>query len=314
MSIIFSITAPVFFIIGLGYLCARKKFIPVEAQKHFSLYVFYCAMPCYLFLSMAKVPRNMIAKADYVVAFAIAMFVVAAIGWFITAMIYRRNFASSILAMMTACYTSSAFIGLPIIVMAYGNAAPVIVITLFQLIVVTTIILTSIEIHREHGLLSLKALRAFPKTVLLNPIVGGSLLGIIFAWQNWVVPVLVERTGSLLGGAGIPTALFTLGLSLGSNRTVLKAASRRLVYALSGLKIIVHPALAYLLGRYVFNLSEPWLGSLTIVAAMPTSMNNFIFAQRYDDFIEESGQIVFITSVASLFTLSGLLCIFKIAQ
>lgn len=314
MNIILNITAPVFFIIGLGYFCARKKLVPTEAQKTFSLYVFYCAMPCYLFLAMAKVPRAMIVNANYIAAFAISMLVVAAIGGFITKVIHRRDLASSILAMMGACYTNSAFIGIPIIVMVYGNAAPVIVITLFQVIVVTTIILTSIEIHQKHGLFSIKALREFPKTVLLNPIVGGSLLGIIFAWQSWTVPILIDRTGSLLGGAGIPTALFALGLSLGGTRPVLKTSTRKLVYILSGLKILVHPALAYLVGRYLFGLTDPWLGSLTIVAAMPTAMNNFIFAQRYDAFVEESSQIVFVTSVLSLFTLSSLLWLFGIGQ
>jgi predicted permease len=314
MNIILSITAPVFLIIALGYLCARKKLIPAEAQKPFSLYVFYYAMPFYLFLAMAKVPHDTIVNFKYIAAFALSMFVVAAIAGFITKRIYRRNFPSCILAMMGSCYTNSAFVGIPIIVMAYGNAAPVIVITLFQVIVVTTIILTTIEIRQKHGLLSVKALREFPKTVLLNPIVGGSLLGIIFAWQGWQVPVLVERAGSLLGGAGIPTALFALGLSLADRKPFTHASSRKLVYLLTGLKVAVHPLFAYCAGRYLFGLSDPWLGSLTIVAAMPTAVNNFVFAQRYESFVSESSQTVFLSSVISLFTLSSLLWLFGIGQ
>jgi predicted permease len=240
--------------------------------------------------------------------------VVAALGGSLARYFYKCDAASSILAMMGACYTNSAFIGIPIIVMAFGQPAPVVIITLFQVILVTTTILTSIEIYQKHGLISLRTLREFPKTVLLNPLIGGSLLGILFALQEWTVPVTLERSFRLLGDAGIPTALFALGLSLGEKRQAVPSSSRTLVYILVVLKTMIHPAIAWTVGRYVFHLGEPWLGALTIIAAMPTAMNNFIFSQRYGVFIAESSQIVFLSSIVSLFTLSGLLWLFAVGH
>lgn len=60
MGSFFGITVPVFLVIAFGYVCARLTFFKEEAQKVLSLYVFYCAMPCYLFLAMAKVPKETI--------------------------------------------------------------------------------------------------------------------------------------------------------------------------------------------------------------------------------------------------------------
>ena len=274
MNAIFGITAPVFLIVLLGYICARKNIFDPGAQKAFSLYVFYCAMPCYLFLAMSKAPHDMIVNNGYILSYILGMTFTAAASGFITWRFFKCDAASCILAMMSACYTNSAFVGIPIIVMAFGQPGPVVIVTLFQVIIVTTLILTGLETYRKHGKLSLTALYDLPKTILMNPIVGGSLFGILFSLEGLTLPLVLARAFELLGNAGIPTALFALGLSLGGARQQLPAASRNLVYILTGFKVIIHPAVTWLIGYYIFNVSGLWLGALALVSAMPTAMNN----------------------------------------
>lgn len=312
MTPIFSITAPVFLLIGLGYFCARKHFFPREAQKIFAIYVFYCCMPNYLFLAMRKVPRDILTNTDFLGSFALSMFAVAALTLLITKTLYRRSFTDTVLAMMGSCHTNTALIAIPIVTMSYGNPAPAVLVALLQTVVVTTIILTSIEIHQKHKGLSWVALREFPRTVLLNPIVLSAMSGIVFNLYEWPIPLALERAGNMIGSAAIPTGLVMLGLALGEARPQSSAKDRGFVYLLVGLKVFVHPALAWLAGRYLFGLSDSWLATATLVAAMPTALNNFIFAHRYETFIAESSQIVFLSSVLSLFTISGLLMLFGI--
>lgn len=311
MNEVVSIAAPVFFIIALGYACAKRQVFGADVQRSFSLYVFYFSMPCYLFLNMAHSQKAAMMPVGYVAAFALAMAAIAAVAALYMQQFARRDFASTVLGMMSASYTNSVFIGIPIIVMAYGSIAPVVVVTLFQIIIATTAILASIEIFRQHGR-SWRQLGEIPKVVLLNPIIGGSLLGLAFSMNEWPVPLPVERICQLLGSAGVPTALFALGLSLGGEQFPVTQSSRRLVCVLVGLKIFLHPALAWLLGRYVFDLSGPSLGALTIIAGMPTAMNNFTFAQRYGVFVQESSRVVFLSTVLWLLTLPVLLLVFKV--
>jgi predicted permease len=312
MNALLTITAPVFLIVAFGYGCARAAFFQADAPKIFMRYIFYCTMPFYFFATMAKVPKTMIANADYIFAYAISMIGATALAWFVARVLARRDFTSCVLAGMSASGTNAIYIGTPIIVMAYGNPSAVVVLSLFQIVVATTAILTSIEIHKKHGILSWAALREFPSIVLCNPMIIGAATGILFALNEWAVPTTLDRASQLLGSAGIPTALFVLGLSLGEKRPRLTAKNRNLVYTLVGLKSFAHPALAWLAGRYLFGLSDQWLQPLTLIAAMPTAVNNFIFAHRYDSFVAESSQIIFLTSILSLFTLSGLLILFGI--
>lgn len=62
----------------------------------------------------------------------------------------------------------------------------------------------------------------------------------------------------------------------------------------------------------MFGLSGASLGALTIIAGMPTAMNNFTFAQRYGAFVQETSQVVFLSTVLWLATLPLLLIVFRI--
>lgn len=312
MLSVLSITAPVFFVIGIGYICARYKIFPIEAQKIFGQYVFYCAMPCYLFMAMAKAPIHMVANIDYIISFALGLVVTSVLAWVVAYKCFKCDPSQSILAMMAGSYTNSAFVGIPIITMAFGESGPVVVVALFQIVIVTTFILTVLDSLANKEQFSWGLLKSIPRTVALNPIVGGSLLGILFSLIHVEIPDIVGNSLDLLGRAGIPTALFALGLSLGQVRQKLSQSSQNLILILVGLKNIIHPLVAWVIGFYIFDLPTMWLGALVVVSAMPTAMNNFIFAQKYNSFIPEASQVVFISSVVSLFTLSALLWLITI--
>lgn len=307
MTDILAITAPVFFIILTGYIFARFGFFQANAQKAFSLYVFYCAMPCYLFLSMAKSNPETIVNFHYISAFAIGLFISALLSWFLASKIFKRRQDESIVAMMSGCYTNSAFIGIPIIVMTFGHIGPAVSVTLFQLVIVTTFILTSLETINRNNKLSFKIIYDLPKTILITPLISATLLGIIFSFMSWPVPKIIDSAFGLLGNAGIPTALFALGLSLANRKPSSTTRQPQLIYSLVIIKNIIHPLIAGLIGYYIFQLPEMWLGALIVVSAMPTAVNNFIFAERYSAFENESSQVVFLSSLTSLFTLSAIL-------
>ncbi len=306
MTPVITIVGPVFLVMALGAASARFDLFPAEAQKAFSIYVFYCAMPCYLFLAMAHVPPDQVFRGDFLAAFATGMAGAAALGAAASRWLGRKGFGSCVLGMMSACQTNSVYIGVPIIVMAYGAPGPVIIISLFQVIVMTLLVLGLLELDLRRGAWSWGSALALPRIALLNPIVGACLLGLLLSCRGWEAPMLVERTCQLLGSAGIPTALFALGLSLGARRPGGHTDSG-LIWGLVVVKSLIHPALTWLVGRYLFGLQDQMLGYLTLIAAMPTALNTYIFAQRYGVFVEASGRIILYSSLISVVTISALL-------
>ncbi len=50
----------------------------------------------------------------------------------------------------------------------------------------------------------------------------------------------------------------------------------------SALKLVVHPAMVWLLGMYVFRLDPVFVGVGVLFAALPSGVNGYLVAARYN--------------------------------
>ena len=76
------------------------------------------------------------------------------------------------------------------------------------------------------------------------------------------------------------------------------------------LKLLVQPVLAYLVARWLFDLSGRALLAATVVAALPTAQNIFVYASRYNRSTTLARDSIFVTtalSVPVLLTITALL-------
>jgi predicted permease len=158
-----------------------------------------------------------------------------------------------------------------------------------------------------------------------NPIIIASALGALVSATHFHVPKDVSSALSLLGGAAVPIALVTLGMSLHAGTTaereekaekaerVIKEGKKARIAetAISVLlKTALHPVLAYLLARYALGLPAHDVLAVTLCAALPTAQNAFIYASEYDlDTAFARNAVIFSTvvSMAGLWTVAALL-------
>ena len=66
------------------------------------------------------------------------------------------------------------------------------------------------------------------------------------------------------------------------------------------LKLVVQPLTAYLLARYVLDLRSVELLAVTVVAALPSAQNVFMFAVRYGQGEVLARDAIFVTTVGSV--------------
>ena len=69
----------------------------------------------------------------------------------------------------------------------------------------------------------------------------------------------------------------------------------------------MQPALIYLLGAYVFELAPVSLAVAVTMAALPTGINAYLFAARYDAAVPEATSTILISTLVSVMTLGFLL-------
>jgi hypothetical protein len=76
--------------------------------------------------------------------------------------------------------------------------------------------------------------------------------------------------------------------------------------ASTGLKLVVQPLVAYLIGAYVVGLSGHALLAVTVIAALPTAQNVFTFAMRYGHGVVLTRDAIFFSTVLSLPVILGI--------
>jgi len=310
MTSVLSISLPIFCIIFVGCICGKKGVIASDASRILSRYVFLFCMPPFLFLSMSRVPVREVLNLSYLGAYAVTLITTAGISAVVGRLVFNYNVSELALHVMGACYANSAYLGIPLLALAYGDITPVVLITIFQVIFITPLILLALELDQGRQGRKQKGVGAILFIAFKNPIVAASLLGIACAWYGIRLPSLLVRVCELVGPAGVPTALFAIGLSLSDREHKLELGMGREVGYMVGAKMFAQPLLAFLIGKFVFALSNRWMAPLVIMSAMPTAMNNFLFSQTYGVYLRQSSAVVMITTFLAVFTISGLLFLF----
>ncbi|MBD3242866.1 MAG: hypothetical protein GF331_19900, partial [Chitinivibrionales bacterium] len=139
------------------------------------------------------------------------------------------------------------------------------------------------------------------RRVLLNPLVLAIIVGIAVSLLGIRLPGFVQKTGSYLGQMTFPLAL--LGIGAGMNRRMLTAGIRPTLLA-TALNNVLAPAITAL-AAFTAGLPADMTALLTILAATPTAVSSFIMARAMGADDDLAGSIVFISTMASVVTISG---------
>jgi malonate transporter and related proteins len=71
---------------------------------------------------------------------------------------------------------------------------------------------------------------------------------------------------------------------------------------LTGLKIVVHPLVVFVLATKVFAMSPTWSGVAVLFAASPSGVNAYLFAERYRSGVTIASSTIALSTGLSVFT------------
>ena len=140
-----------------------------------------------------------------------------------------------------------------------------------------------------------------------NPLVIGSVLGILTLVAGIRLPHILEQTIQSVSAIASPLQLFLLGAFF--QFSGLKTYHRELV-TVSIAKLIVSPGLFLGLGALLGFRGVAFV-SLIGIFASPTAVNSFTMAQQMGGDAELAGDIVVTTSAASILTMFFWIFLFK---
>ncbi|MCX8145106.1 MAG: AEC family transporter [Azovibrio sp.] len=278
---IVSILLPIFAIVGIGYAYARRYKPDMGVANHLNMDVF---VPALVFYALAGKPLDLGSYGPLALGALVVVLGSGLLAWPVAKLLGYQN-KTFIPPMM---FNNSGNIGLPLAVLAWGEAALPAAIVLFMV---------------ENTLhFSLGARWLDPHTAIARlwrvPVVAAALLGLFFNLGGLVLwePLLISI--KMLGDIAVPLMLFSLGVRLAST-------------PLGEWKIGVAGALFCPISGLLLAAASAWaLGldgrdrdMLIVFGALPPAVLNFLFAERYRQEPDKVASIVLIGNLAALFFL-----------
>lgn len=294
--------ATITIVIGLGFLLAQLKILDATAQGVLTRVAFYVASPALMITVLGGTDIHRLFSANLIASLG-SVAVVATTAVLLARLLWKREAGDTVIAAFSAAYVNAANLGLPIAAYALGDAALVAPMLLAQLVILQPsglAVLDAITYVPDPGTSARRLLLIRLSQPFRNPLAVGSLIGLILALTGIKLPVIINAPLTLVGGIAVPSMLLAYGISLrlgpppGAGEPTIQIAT------LATLKLVVQPAVAYLIGAYVVGLTSHDLLAVSVIAALPTAQNIFTFALRYDRGMILARDMIFVTTVLSV--------------
>jgi predicted permease len=263
-------------VIAVGYAIGRRGHLGDHGREVLTKLAFHVASPALLFTTLAQTDLSVIFSSRLLVT---ALSTAAAAGVFVAVGIVRRwGVGRTTIGALCSSYVNSGNLGIPIAVYVLGDASLVAPVLLFQLVGVTPIALTILDLSGGGGKGPLWRRLLTP---LRNPVAVGSLAGVAVSATGLKVPAPVLDPLTLIGGMSVPAVLLAFGISLCGSTLPGRGPDRQPVLLSVALKSLGQPAAAWALAAGVFGLRGAPLLDVVVTSALPAAQNLFTYASGY---------------------------------
>lgn len=312
MQPLLDIVLPVFAIIGVGYLCGARRLLGPESSAALNLFVYWVALPALVFRAMATVELDRVIDPGFIAGFIGPVLLIWPLSSLAARLLFRGNLAESTLHGANAVLGNSGFLGIPLAITAWGEAAmlPAIVATIVNTAMIPGLAIALVEIERGRDAGLGGVLAKVGRALATNPILVAPVLGLACAAAG-PVPAPADTFTRILGAAAAPCALFAIGLFLVSKP---QSEGRAEVGLIVAIKLVLLPALTaltlFVLVPALGPLDPLWAKTGLLMAALPTGAGTFVLAQAYGIYVLRTSSAILWGTVLSVSTLTALFTAF----
>jgi hypothetical protein len=197
-----------------------------------------------------------------------------------------------------------AYFGLPITLAVLGKEASGIAAVLVGVGTMADILL-SVAVLRFYDVKSSEEdLQKAVISFLVNPSIVSIVAGFFFSYLRIPLPEFLSETLSLVSRTSLPLILFIIGFSL-SFQMIKESIYLDVFSAL--IKLLIMPALDYLIMLWFFDASGTLLYATVLMAATPTAIISYTFAKEFNADEKLAGSIVNFSTLLSMVTIPMIL-------
>ncbi|MCV2402229.1 AEC family transporter [Marinomonas sp. C2222] len=275
---IFNTVFPLVCIVLVAFFYARVRPTDMSVANRLNVSVF---VPALIFSVMSSKSFQISEYVDLIVAAAVVVIGSGLLVWPLCR--YLKVPVKTLVPPMM--FNNSGNLGIPLMVLAFGEAALPIAVVLF---------LTENILHFTLGMYMLN-----PRSNFLNimkmPMVVATFVGLVWSLQGWSVVPAVKVPIDMLGQIAIPLMLFALGVRMTS-----VDFSHWKLGVVSGFLSPISGLLAALIWHWIVGIPEDSLGYVLVFACLPPAVLNYIVAEMHQQEPHKVASMVLIGNLMSI--------------
>ncbi len=286
------------FIMLFGYVVVKTKYVEAGHKDAISKLIVKLILPCLVISSISKENFEVSRLGELGIVFALSVFCILTMFGLgvVTAKLLKIPEATVAAHRLLSCLGNVIFMGYPIIVAVYGETG------FFYAIIYW--LLNDLFMWTA-GVFLLSKKEGGPKEnlwkKLLNPNTISFAIAIVMFFFGIKLPPILSEAVTGVGSLTTALSMIFIGMTL-ATIDVKKTAKKWWIFVIMPLKLVVLPVLFLLLFRFL-GAPEMILGVVVLEAAMPAQTVLTILAHEHGADYEYTAVGLFITTIASLFTL-----------
>ncbi|MEP3431440.1 MAG: AEC family transporter [Roseibium sp.] len=303
-----TIVAPVFLLIGIGYLIAKAKILGQGVSDALGQFVYSVAIPVLIFRTLTTADLSDGLPITLWASYFIGVAVVWILGTLVIRGCFGRDARAGAIGGISASFANTILVGLPLVSAVYGDEGLVPLLLIVSIHLATMTVAMAIVMEKAAAIDSgessppvLQLASGAGRSLIKNPLVLTIMFAFFWRATGLELPALGEDILNRIAGTALPLALMSLGMSLvqyGVRGNILPGL------LLGVIKIFVMPAIVFAVSAFVFHLPPLWTIVATLTAACPTGVNAYIFANRYGTGHAMSANAITITTLCAIVTTS----------
>jgi malonate transporter and related proteins len=299
---------PFFALIFCGYGAGRLRLLDETAAAGVNTFVFYFALPAFLFGLMSSSPIGEVVNAPFVGAYLTASLALFALTALVGIQLFEIGRAEAAVQGLAAVLANTGYMGIPLISAVFGReaAVPIVVGLTLDGVLMIPLGIVIIESSKGRAESLTRTALATISALARNPLILSIFAGLAVSTTGFNPPTPLGNFLDLLGGTAGPCALFALGATL-AGRTV--AGGTAEVSYMTFMKLVLHPAALFFTTTVIFSVDPLWATAALLGAALPIAANVFIVARQYNVYVSRTSSAILISTALSLISVSGLLLV-----
>ena len=295
---VLTISIPFFALIFLGYGARRADFCNADGAALLSRFAFFVALPPLLFLSVAANDPADILNWGFIWRYELATIIMFLLAALVARIFFPLSREEQGIFGLNAAYPNYGYMGVPLSIMAFGDAAALAAGLILLADTIVLLGLTACFVSKEGGSDCQSCRRDCADH-------GQKPAAAIGCCRAVICGIRAELAAGglnlmdLLANAAPPVALFALGATLHGQKF---SGVWGEIGSLSLLKLVLHPLLVACLFLMVPGQGEIWVNVAILSACLPVAANVFMLSHVYGAYTGRTATTILITTAIATFT------------